>query len=320
MGPKPHLVRLNLMEIPADEHGLIRRADTVGTHTTEKTLQRGVARKDLYRLWPGAMADYAKVSDLDAVEKHRLTVIAAAGAGRPGRLFSHVSAAAVHRLSMLRPDLGKVHVTSPKVGKQTARVRRHQAVVDEKDIVVVDGVKVTTLERTACDVARLGNSRQALVVLDAALRRDADIQRMNEILESCRRFKGVEMLRRMLPHASASSESVGESLSRAVMLEFPDLPVPRQQVEIRNDAGVIVARVDFLLADRVVGEFDGMIKYNGAVGDAPAWRVVVDEKLREDRLRALGYTVVRWTWDDLRDKAAFYLMLKRALRSAGVDR
>ncbi|MDS1115888.1 hypothetical protein RD149_19255 [Gordonia westfalica] len=303
------------MDLPTDEYGLILRSETVGTHITDERLQRMVEGNGLYRLWPGAMADFATVDQLDAIEKHRLTVIAAANAGRAGRLFSHVSAAAMHRLPMLWPDLSQIHVTSPKVGKRTANMVKHQAVVEPQDIEVVDGATVTSIERTACDIARLGTSRQALVVLDAALRRDADLEQMNRILESCRGFKGVEMLRRLLPHANALSESVGESLSRAVMLEFPDLPVPRQQVELFDDRGTLIARVDFLLADKVVGEFDGMIKYNGGVGDKAAWKTVVDEKIREDKLRAQGYTVVRWTWQDLADKTRFHAMLKKALPS-----
>ncbi|WP_164905366.1 hypothetical protein [Gordonia alkanivorans] len=307
------------MDLPTDRHGLILRRETVGTHITDEQLQRRVEGKALYRLWPGAMADFATVDDLDAVEKHRLTVIAAANAGRPGRLFSHVSAAAMHRLPMLWPDLSQVHVTSPKVGKRTKSIVKHQAAVEPQDVGVVDGATVTSIERTACDVARLGTSRQALVVLDAALRRDADVERMHRILDSCRGFKGVEMLRRMLPQANALSESVGESLSRAVMLESPDLPVPRQQVELFDDRGTLIARVDFLLADRVVGEFDGMVKYNGTIGDKPAWKTVVDEKIREDRLRAEGYTVIRWTWQDLADKSRFHAMLKKALPSPDAD-
>lgn len=301
------------MDIPTDQHGLIRRTDVVGHHATDKRLQRSVLAKDLHRLWPGAFADFAVVAELDKIEKHRWTVLSAAQAAKPGRLVSHTSAAAMHRLPMLSPDLEHVHVTTPKVGKRNARVIRHQAVVDARDITEVDGVTVTSLERTACDVARISNARQALVVLDSALRQGADKARMQSILASCRGFTGVEILRRMLPAANELSESVGESLSRAVMLEFPDLPVPRQQVEIRDDKGRFIARVDFLLADGVIGEFDGLVKYSGKFGDKPPWQTVVEEKVREDRLRAEGYTVVRWTWKDLHDKAAFYTMLTKAL-------
>ncbi|WP_439032068.1 hypothetical protein [Gordonia terrae] len=305
------------MDLSADQYGLVRRSAAVRTDSTDKQLQRRVDAEQLTRLWPGAMADRELVAELDRVAHHRLTVLAAAGAGGPGRIFSHVSAAAMHRLPMLNADVTRVHVTSPKVGKRTARMIRHQAVVAPEDIVVIDGVCVTSIERTACDLARLGNSRQALVVLDSALADGADPARMSEILESSKRFKGVETLRRMLPMASALSESVGESLSRAVMLEIPGFPVPRQQVIIGDDS--FTARVDFLLADGVVGEFDGMVKYSGALGgDKPAWQTVVEEKAREDKLRSLGYTVVRWTWRDLHDKTAFAALLTGALRLAGV--
>lgn len=307
------------MDLPTDPYGLILRSETAGTHISDEQLQRMVSTKALTRLWPGAMADFTAVSELHAIEKYRLTVIAAARAGRPGRVVSHASAAAMHRLPMLWPDLSQVHVTSPRVGKRARNIVRHQAAVDPQDIEVIDGVTVTSIERTACDVARLGTNRQALAVLDAALRRDADPDRMRRILDSCRGFKGVEMLRRAMAHANASSESVGESLSRAVMLEFPDLPVPRQQVEIVDDHGRFIARVDFLLTTRVIGEFDGMIKYSGGVGNEPAWQTVVKEKAREDKLRAQGYIVVRWTWPDLADKARFYEQITKALRLGGFE-
>ena len=70
-----------------------------------------------------------------------------------------------------------------------------------------------------------------------------------------------------------------------------------QQVVIRDHDGRFVARVDFLLpALRVVVEFDGAVKYEGADGR----NALIREKRREDALRALGYRVVRLTWSDLR--------------------
>ncbi len=40
------------------------------------------------------------------------------------------------------------------------------------------------------------------------------------------------------------------------------------------------------------------------------------EKLREDRLLALGYEIVRWTWADLLNPAAFIARLRAALARA----
>lgn len=62
------------------------------------------------------------------------------------------------------------------------------------------------------------------------------------------------------------------------------------------DNGTAVARVDFLFrAQRTIVEFDGAVKYEGVEGRDALFR----EKRREDRLRALGYQVVRLTWADL---------------------
>lgn len=76
--------------------------------------------------------------------------------------------------------------------------------------------------------------------------------------------------------------------------------------------GAFVARVDFLVAGtRVVVEFDGKSKY--ADGD-PA--VLWAEKRREDRLRRLGYVVVRITWADLETPGAVAARVRTALAAA----
>jgi very-short-patch-repair endonuclease len=57
--------------------------------------------------------------------------------------------------------------------------------------------------------------------------------------------------------------------------------------------GSLTWRVDFLVdGTRVAVEFDGLVKYDTGAA-------LVEEKRREDRLRALGYEVVRFAWADL---------------------
>jgi very-short-patch-repair endonuclease len=86
----------------------------------------------------------------------------------------------------------------------------------------------------------------------------------------------------------------------------------RSQVDIRDDTG-FVGRVDFLVEDRVVVEFDGLVKYEGAEGRESLAR----EKRREDRLRAAGYEVVRLTWADLaRPDRVARLVREAAARAA----
>jgi hypothetical protein len=92
--------------------------------------------------------------------------------------------------------------------------------------------------------------------------------------------------------ANGLHESAGESRC-AWLMHALGLPPARPQVTLRTPTGEFVARVDFYIAEhRVVIEFDGMGKYTDQ-------QVVRREKLREDRLRALGLQVVRLTWADL---------------------
>ena len=91
------------------------------------------------------------------------------------------------------------------------------------------------------------------------------------------------------------------------------------QFEVRD--GSFTARVDLRLQDHpVVLEFDGLVKYRRAAA-ADGWRSgrdeLVAEKVREDRLRALGFSVIRVTWHDLDDPVALAHRIRRVIRQAG---
>jgi very-short-patch-repair endonuclease len=104
-------------------------------------------------------------------------------------------------------------------------------------------------------------------------------------------------------------ESVGESRLR-LLLRGAGLPV-RTQVRIGDDSAM-VARVDLVVGDRVVVEFDGAVKY---AGDASG-RALFEEKRREDRLRELGFEVVRVTWGDLDPPDRVLVRVRSALARA----
>ena len=110
--------------------------------------------------------------------------------------------------------------------------------------------------------------------------------------------------------ADPGAESPGESRLR-VLLANEGLPPPTLQATLVAADGEFVARVDFLFEDeRVVVEFDGQTKY----GDGAA-ETVVAEKWREDRIRELGYIVVRVSWDGPRPPEAHCAADPRRLRA-----
>lgn len=85
------------------------------------------------------------------------------------------------------------------------------------------------------------------------------------------------------------------SLAR-VAFEAVGLPAPEQQVKIYDRKGLIGV-VDFLWEEQAtIGEFDGRLKYTGQ----PNADVLYAEKRREDRLRALGFEVVRFGYHGVR--------------------
>ena len=150
-----------------------------------------------------------------------------------------------------------------------------------------------------------------LASADAALRLGLlDLDDLTEAVEAMdswpRRSRAVSML----SFADGRRESVGESRCALALSAAGIRAVP--QVEIRDDTGALVARVDFLVeGTRVVVEFDGRVKYGS--GDPS---VLWEEKKREDRLRRLGYVVVRITWADLERPGAVAARVLAALAAA----
>jgi hypothetical protein len=261
-----------------------------------------------------ALADGQELSRDD---DYRRRVIAVAGRSSV-RVVSHQSAAVCHRMQLFQPDQRLVHMITRTKGKREGETHVHQGHLHDGDVVVIDGVRVTTRAVTACDVARSGTFEQAVAALDDAVRSGVTITELYAIAARTPHAAGIGTLRRALLVADGDSESVGESVSRALMEGWKDIPRPALQSEFFDDDGLI-GRTDFDWGGKVVGEFDGRVKYLGDLraGERPE-DVVYREKLREDRLRALGIVVVRWVWDDLLHPVRLRAKLRSALVRGGV--
>ncbi|UKJ65420.1 hypothetical protein H1Q78_09035 [Cellulosimicrobium cellulans] len=197
--------------------------------------------------------------------------------------------------------------------ERDAVVRRHWTDLPVRDRAELDGVPVTSLERTLVDCARALPLERSLVVVDSAFRMGADRRLVDSIVEESRGKRGVVRARRALELADPRSESPGETLVRLAAV-LGGLPAPTPQVPVTTARGTYDVDLAWLDA-RVVIEFDGAVKYSGgAYGDPDDVRRAQD--VREAALVAAGWTVVRFTWEDLGDPVAVGCRLAETRRLA----
>lgn len=281
---------------------------------SDSSLHRAVAAGTMHRIRRGHVCDAADWEALTDDDRYLVRIRAAAAALTLPASLSHQSAAALHGLPILRPDRRVVHFSLDGRGGGHGGPRAlHRCPLDPVDVTTVDGLSVTTLERTAVDVACAGTFAQAVCVAESALRAGATREEMAAALIRAGRRRGIAVARAGLAYADGRTESIGESWSRALMHPWGDVPEPRLQHPFTRDDGTFVARTDFDWNGRLVGEFDGEVKYGGDTRAA-----VLAERRRENALHALGVYVIRWTWPDLVHSERLHRLLRDGLRLAGL--
>lgn len=230
-------------------------------------------------------------------------------------VYSHASAARLHGLPLWRADKF-IHLTLPAQQSTVGRapdVRIHCRPLLDSECTQIDGVTVTNVLRTSVDCALTMNYKQALILMDHALRTGiprAVLQREAAALDG---HRGIRIFRAALDFASASSESAGESLTRDLIATC-NIEPPVQQFPLSTRLGGY--RADFAWPQyKVILEFDGEGKY---FNYRPTPEVLREERRRENVLIEQGWTVIRIGWNDLFNERVFKSRLLAALRKGGM--
>lgn len=275
---------------------VISYSQWIDSGRTRAALRAAVASGEVVRLRRGVVAE---PGDPGAASLHRLRILGAAPVLGPSTFFGHESAAVLHGLPLLTNRLDEVVAVRAGGGHGaiTATLHARTAKLGGDDVTLVDGLPVTNLDRTVCDLARRLPFPEAVMVTDAGLRLGAD---RTELLARCAAGRGCRMAERAVLFGDPLAESPGESLSR-VRFHQARLPVPELQHEVFDHDGELVGRLDFWWRDQgLAGEFDGLVKYGRLLRPGESVeQVVLAEKRREQRLFDLGIRVIRWTWSDL---------------------
>ncbi len=251
-----------------------------------RRLTRLVAAGQLVRLAPGQYAmSQPDESSYDHHVRRTKALLHRLGASA---VASHHSALALARLPLVDADLRTVHLT---YRRGRARHSRSGYVLhpaggrpladDEMSVTVADALVGAGL---------VGSRRTVLVAGDAALASGlTDAPALVEALDRRRGTNGIVAVRAALAALDPRSESPGESLCRDDLIAAGfDIEV-QPTIHCRGRA----LRSDFRIrGSRVLVEFDGMGKYQQASD-------VRSEKDREEKLRADGWIIVRFMWQDL---------------------
>lgn len=250
---------------------------------------------------------------------------------RNGAAFSHASAALIHGLWLMEiPVVPEVTQDSRPNSHGRASLRRHRSFLGPEQVTTVNGLNVTTIERTIVDCACTMSPRSALVVADSGFRVllgaersrksfDPDAlaalrRRLLEILEAGPR-RGRRQARAVIAAADPHSESPPETLVRWIAISR-GMPAPITQMAIVTRGGTFYADLGWRWVLEspdgartlwtVLVEYDGEVKYlpsGGVVGSAEeAAGAVLAEKRREDLIREHPRTlVIRVSKEDTRD-------------------
>lgn len=291
----------------------------------------GVPGEELVRLRPGIRARSAEWDSLYGEGRMRTLARAVAlRTANPRTTNSHTTAAALHGLPLFRVRADRVHLIVP--GAHTRHdspdVIRHHVPLSDEEVVIMGGLRVTSLSRTVYDVIRMTSLDAAVACFDAALRtvawddvshgydtRSAEGFRQDvlDCIIAHSGARGIRQARFVTDFADGRAQLPGESVSRLWMWQL-GMPDPELQLRVELDTGG-VALLDF--AWPALGrwaEFDGEVKYTDP--DMLAGRTADDvrrlQDQREDAVRrATGWRVDRWGWDHAPTFASFAALMRR---------
>ena len=277
-------------------------------HESRRSLARGALQGDQIRVARGAYVEAAAHALLSQRERYLLRIRAVAESRRSRPVVSHWSAAAIHNLPILGRWPDSVHLTIPPTsgGRSRGGVVKHSAPLAEFDVIEVNGMLVTSIARTVVDMAAALPFLGAVMMVDRALLVDrfgcippmTDRASLDGCWESMGSFRGFARAKSAIDFGEHRAESPLESVSR-VSMRVIGSPRPILQAP-HSDAEGFIGETDFFWPEfNAIGEADGKSKYlepslrNGRTAE----EAVVDEKTREDRLRAIPRAVARWGWD-----------------------
>jgi len=271
---------------------------------TSRQIERAMERGYLLRVAPSVYAVCSPWRELTPWERYRLLAEAAVRL-TPDAIVSHLADAVLLSLPNPAYEPKKVTMTlldDTRTSRGDGWRQFHRGATPPEHIVIRAGAGRLIPARTVIDCARDLHPRDALAIMDAALRLGLCTR---EELVAMRRHQaqwpGILGADRILPISDPLRENWLESIS-AWAFHSHGLDVGIPQVTVVDPSGRAIGRADALWPDLgIVGEADGRAKYELGQDGHPSNDVIkavrsnlLAERVRENRFSDVGLEVFRW--------------------------
>lgn len=222
--------------------------------------------------------------------------MAAVLATGPEAVLSHWSAAA---LWMVRPNgRSLIDVTTPHKSRSWDGIKRHHKALPADEVTVHEGIPVTSVPRTIFDLAATEDVDTIAAMLRESEHRNLwDRLSLPDLIERYPGRRGVNKVRLALNRIT--EEPSGRKRSKleerfAPFIRRYRLPIPRFNYWILLGAKRYQVDCHWPGTSRIV-ELDGWEGHHTR-------SAFQDDRQRDRRLTAAGYSVTRLTWNQLRDE------------------
>jgi very-short-patch-repair endonuclease len=278
-------------ELARRQHGLVERSQVLRLGISDKTISRWVGTGRWERLHPGV---YRIGGAPPAREQTMLAACLAAG---EAAVLSHRAAASLWDVwpQDAAPELSVPGERQPRI---TGAVVHRSLDLRPDELTVRKSIPVTKPARTLLDLGAVAPDWVVSDVLERAIvtRLLTPVAADRIVEEHGRRGRsGVGVLRRVLDRRALGSgipDGLLEPRMASLLRRF-DLPPAAFQRELRDGQGRFLARPDFCWPELwLIVEVDGHETHGTP-------QAMADDFVRQNALMAAGWTVLRFTWDQV---------------------
>lgn len=294
------------------------RRELLASGWDDAAILRAVRSRMFTRVRPGAYVDTQAYASLEEPIKHAVRARAAARQSKTSVVASHVSAIAmIPGVTIWDLDLSNVHLTrrDGRTGRKEAGIQQHRGKIVEGDVIGIGDIDVMAPHRALLETTTLTDVEHGLALANDMLHKKLvthdQLTARYALMDHWPRTLTTDLVLRL---ADPRIESIGESRTFYAFFQH-GLPTPVLQLEIRDEFGREIARLDFAWPElKVWVEFDGRVKYEKYLrpGERASDAVVREKKRQELVERLTGWRCIRLTWDDLRNPSRLVALIRAA--------